>query len=108
MKLIPYICYEILHFTLFFSPHPHRKLFSLSHLVRVQCNPALPYIEKSKFNKNYYENKVNEIFIHEAILYRDLSKKINFSKITLRQWYSILHKNPKTVFLPLGGLLLRF
>jgi hypothetical protein len=32
------------------------------------------YIEKSKFNKNYYENKVNEIFLHEV--YRDLSLRV--------------------------------
>ena len=42
-----------------------------------------------KIKKKYYENKVNEIFIHEAIVYRDLSKKMKFSKITLRQWYMV-------------------
>ena len=44
LKLIPYIRYEILHFILFylFSFIPYRKLFSLSHLVGVQRNPALP------------------------------------------------------------------
>jgi hypothetical protein len=28
----------------YFFPHPHRQLLSLSHLVRVQHGPALPYM----------------------------------------------------------------
>ena len=39
-------------FTLFLFPHPQRKLFSLSHLVRVQRNPALPY--NCLLFKSYY------------------------------------------------------
>jgi hypothetical protein len=34
--------FYISHYFLFF-PHPHRQLLSLSHLVRVQRDPALPY-----------------------------------------------------------------
>ncbi len=38
----------------------------LKCIVKILQNSQ--YIEKYKFNKNYYENKVNEIFIHEAIV----------------------------------------
>ncbi len=50
------------------------------------------YIKKSKFNKNYYENKVNDIFIHESIVYRDLYRENeifqNYSSTMVhsRQW----------------------
>ena len=45
LKLIPYICYEILHFTHFFIyfSSSQRQLLSLSNLVRVQRDPALSY-----------------------------------------------------------------
>ena len=51
LKLIPYIRHEILHFPLFFIffPRPLRQLLSLSNLVRVQCDPALPYFVSYTF-----------------------------------------------------------
>jgi hypothetical protein len=30
----------------YFFPHPYRQLLSLSHLVRVQRDPTLPYCKK--------------------------------------------------------------
>ena len=50
----------------------------MTYVVYLKCIVKIlqnsQYIEKSKFNNFYYGNKVNEIFINDANVYRDLSK----------------------------------